>query len=526
MVAAARRPARMWLWLGLSLVSGGMSIFTLEFFLGLEILRPLFLWIALRQDLPTLRRRLRRMLLLWAPFLALLAAYLYWRVSVVRFIAYQPRLVDGLIQDPAGTILRLFTTILGDLYQAGILAWARAFTAPDVAEFGARSTIILGVLVVGAFGVMAAYLARLDGDRTGATSLRGDWWRDACAMGVLALLMGGWPYWIADLPLELYFPWDRFTLGLMFGASILPIGFIEGVFRCRGLKVVLVSLIVAFAIGQHFQVANSYRRAWQAQQRFFWNLTCRLPGLEPGTAILANELPLAYVTDNSLTGPIIWMYDPEYSSGDMPYVLLDIDKRLGGSLPALEDDRPIRQWYSATTFHGSTSQVLVLSFRIPGCVRVVDPVLDDSSVAIDRAAGAAAHLSDLDLVRTEVARPGQLPAHLQGPEPPRSWCFFFEQADLARQLGDWERVVRLGDEAFASGQHPEQAEERVPFIEGYAHLARWTSAQELTADALVHNPGSDRILCHAWRRIDAQVQADEEGAAVIRAMKARVCGMP
>ena len=43
------------------------------------------------------------------------------------------------------------------------------------------------------------------------------------------------------------------------------------------------------------------------------------------------------------------------------------------------------------------------------------------------------------------------PPMLFGPEPPHTWCYYFQKADLARQRGDWDEVARLGDEARELG---------------------------------------------------------------------------
>ncbi len=54
-----------------------------------------------------------------------------------------------------------------------------------------------------------------------------------------------------------------------------------------------------------------------------------------------------------------------------------------------------------------------------------------------------------------------------GPEPPHDWCYFYQSAEQAKQAGDWETVVRLGDEAFAAGLTPIEQAEWLPFLEGY-----------------------------------------------------------
>ena len=56
-----------------------------------------------------------------------------------------------------------------------------------------------------------------------------------------------------------------------------------------------------------------------------------------------------------------------------------------------------------------------------------------------------------------------------GAEPPHGWCYYYEKADLARQQGNWDDVVRLGDEAAKHRLHPNDAIEWLPFLQGYAY---------------------------------------------------------
>ena len=42
-----------------------------------------------------------------------------------------------------------------------------------------------------------------------------------------------------------------------------------------------------------------------------------------------------------------------------------------------------------------------------------------------------------------------------GSEPPHLWCYYFEKADLARQLQDWQSVLQLEKQARARGLYAE-----------------------------------------------------------------------
>jgi hypothetical protein len=515
MAAAARDPRSAWLLWVLSIGLGAFSVFALDLFLGLEALRPFILWRVTRERLPSGRASLRRAALLWAPYLAVFGAFLVWRVTVIGFHAYQPILLKEIEAAPAMTLGSLIVTMLQDMAEGGIVAWGRVFVPPEISSFGLRSTLASYAIAAFAVLVVVIYLLHLEPGPDGAGRKAARWGLPAIGVSLVVLFAAGWPFWIAGLPLRLYFPWDRFTLGMMLGGCLLVLGLLESVVRPLAARTILISILIGLAAGAQVQAGISYVRSWQEQRAFFWDLTWRIPGLRRGTLLLSNEIPIDYMTDNSFVAAIDWMYAPGWSSPAMPYMLYDINKRLGRGLPALEEGLDITQDYSATSFTGTTSQALVFDYSLPGCLRVVDQVLDDSSPVIGRDVAAAIPLSRLDLIDPFASPLAALPPHLQGPEPSHGWCYYFEQADLARQVGDWEQIVALGEEAFSQPDHPNQADERIPFIEGYAHLGRWDRAHELTLEALAQNPSTDRILCHAWERLSNDLDPGEEGQTII-----------
>ena len=96
-----------------------------------------------------------------------------------------------------------------------------------------------------------------------------------------------------------------------------------------------------------------------------------------------------------------------------------------------------------------------------------------------------------------------LPAIYQ-PEPAHGWCYYFEKADLARQFGRWEEVVRLGERAFKLSDHPNNPVERFVFIEGYAHVGDWNRALKLSKESYqVSKEYVGPLLCKLWKRIES-----------------------
>ncbi len=62
----------------------------------------------------------------------------------------------------------------------------------------------------------------------------------------------------------------------------------------------------------------------------------RMPALKTNTILLTHQMPIDYETDASFTAPINWMYAPNYTRSDLPYLMLYTEKRVGGgTLPAL-----------------------------------------------------------------------------------------------------------------------------------------------------------------------------------------------
>jgi hypothetical protein len=95
-----------------------------------------------------------------------------------------------------------------------------------------------------------------------------------------------------------------------------------------------------------------------------------------------------------------------------------------------------------------------------------------------------------------------------GPEPARSWCYFFQKADLARQQQDWHTIIDLYQQSRAQGFAPNHGAEYIPFIEAYAQTGNWQKAYELTVDARQTTAGIKKMLCTNWARLSELPSAD------------------
>jgi hypothetical protein len=305
---------------------------------------------------------------------------------------------------------------------------------------------------------------------------------------------------------------------MMFGSSLILVGFIDLIGKSRFQKTILVAVIVSLGIGWQFRNANVFRREWNNQVAMFWQLSWRAPHVLPGTLFLSSELPFSYFSDNSLTAPLNWLYSPEDINVPMKYMLYAIESRLGKGLPDLKADIPIYEPYRASYFEGTTSQALVFYYTPPGCVKILDPNVDQRLPQKPKYIGDAMGLSNPALITIDGDENSAEPqSAIYNPTPSPDWCYFYEKADLARYAGDWETVVAISVNAMNLDQrlYEVNAPEYLPYIEAHAHLEQWDKAIQITETAYELNSRMQRILCDTWERISITTKStDQKGEAV------------
>jgi len=256
-------------------------------------------------------------------------------------------------------------------------------------------------------------------------------------------------------------------------------------------------------------------------------MTWRAPGLQPNTMVLVNEGALHFYADNSLSAALNWVYAPDLkSTGEIPYLLFYPTNRLDGALSALKPGLDVNYDYLAGKFVGSTSQVASFYFLPPACLRLLDPLIDGNNHFIPdqyrMREGAALSSSEWILPKGSATMPS-----VYGPEPNHGWCYYFEKADLARQLGDWKQVAKLGDAAFALGDYPNDPSERFVFIEGYAHVDDWTKAVNTSIQSHRVSPNYvDPMLCKLWQRIDSATTASDAKTAALTEVRMKFSCTP
>ncbi|MBN1149192.1 MAG: hypothetical protein JXA78_18170 [Anaerolineales bacterium] len=524
MILALRRPR--WRWpLGLlSIACCAASLFISEYFFGLELMRPLILWLAQDERRQALKARARRIALQWMPYFLVVVAFLFWRIFLHPTPRGQIIIFDRLRASPLSTLLDMSLTILGDFVEVSLFAWLQPFKITGLLDEGVIVILLYVLVALAATLLTAFFLIRLREDAQAENDLcmvkdrRRAW--QFIALGIVALLAAGWPFWVTNLHIELIFPWDRFTMVMMPGVSLLFAGLVDLAGRPARQSAILIGVAVGLAAAMHFRDGVDFRKEWLMQEAFFRQLAWRAPEIEPGTVLLTAELPFTYYSDNSLTAPLNWIYSPDDSSRQMPYALYDLEARYGALLFSLEPGTPVRMPYRATEFTGSTSQALVLFYNPPRCVKVMHPRSDRNLPYKPDLIPDALGLSNPGLI-TDSSTPAQPPVAIFGPQPAPDWCYYFEKAELAGQIGDWARVVQLGEQAFKLDKKftRETASELAPFILGYANVGEWSRAAQLSIQAYEASEKMKNMLCASWYSLGQTTPASPERQAAFDQVK-------
>ncbi len=489
----------------LSLLLMFLGLFTTEYFIGLEIIRFLLIWIVLAGS--GIKQRILNSLKYWFPYLFLWLVNAAWLAYYYRAGGYHSYGMQGFkLLGTWQMYPALLTEFINTISTAGFATWFQIFGlfAQPVQSISFWLSLALAAVT---FIGLVFYLSKLEMPETSAG--QDSWAAQAIVLGLVGILAGRLPSWVAGLPISLDFSWDRFMLSMMLGACLLFAGLIELLIKADARKFYLVGLLVALSVSHQFDKANSYRRDWEQQRMFFRELSWRIPAMKPGTILLTHELPMQYESDLSLSAPLNWIYAPKPGSHQLEHVLLFSKIRLGQQeFPAFAPGLPVNVPFRTAAFQGSTSDTVVIYFPATGCLKVLDPLYSNQKVFADLPyfLTDSISLSDPARILTDSAAP-ELPSFF-GMEPENSWCYFYEKAELARQTGDWPEVVKLGKQAFKMGFMPEEPYEWLPFIEGYAQTGDMDEAARLSLKTVKESPVLKPGLCEVWQRLRSAPGAD------------------
>lgn len=481
-----------------------IGIVPMEYFYGLELIRPVVLWLILRREYQRPLQAVGKTFLHWLPYLVVYAGFTGYRILNSSKYSYQVGILDQFSGDPITAVLDLVSKIFWSVYEALFAAWLnliqlfnRELRASD------SKTMLILMLISGV--LVFLILSRKENLLIGQKNKSYGWAAMLC--GLLLTVFALIPFTAASFEVSLEFPNNRFLLALSPGIAIFIAGAVEEFLRTEKQKIILVALLSGLAVGSQFMVSRGFKLHWDAQKDFFWQLTWRAPALETGTALVSEDLPFSkYFSGLSLSAPLNMIYAPNNKTSNLDYHIILTSSPLGDAVPSYGPGIPIDISYRGLNFHGNTNNLIVFYKPPKGCLRLLssnDSV--DEFIYSDRAAlwEKSIPRSNLDLVIANPSIPGVPDARYFGEENPNQWCYYFEKADLARQQQNWTNVIEIYVQAENAGFSPGNIPEWLPLMEAYFNTGQVDRALEITNIFAPTDPTETANLCRLLERTTA-----------------------
>lgn len=511
MISAIRSPRRYWTWTILALAGMSLNYLISEYFLGVELLRPLIagvaLWPVIRNA--SIARKIKAVFLHWLPYFLVLLAYLTWRFIFMDLPGEDrnaPQMLAAMLANPLSAGKELLQMALQDFIYITAASWYETFK-PDIIDLTSRFNLATLVLTAICTALSAGFFYFFDRRRADEHTPALQSAKTAALLGLLLVLVAPLPGWVTGRQVTVGAFSDRLAVPAMLGASLMIAGGVAWLIRGRLQQILLISLLVGLSAGQNLRVANDYRWARIQTNRLYWQLYWRAPGLQPQTAVMSEGEILSKMGLYSTASGLNLVYADASPTGQLPYWYFAISREFGHRMPELLAGIPLDKTFRQFTYQGDSRNSLVVYFESQGdCLRVLTAE-DAKDPALTPLMVQALPISNLSRIQSEPV-PGHQPLpEIFGAEPERGWCYLYQKADLARQEHDWQQVVALGKQAGEQGYSLQNSQsntpqEWIPFIEGYAHTGDWPDAVKLTQAVVEKEPKMAPRLCDVWNELE------------------------
>jgi hypothetical protein len=496
----------------LALIFLTLNLSISEYFIGMELVRPLFLFFIVPFDQPFIKR-IKDVLLRWLPYLSILCSFVVWRIMAFQQVGESPNrpvLLLQFLSDPLQAVQRFVQFVLQDLILIIGASWYKTLD-PTLINLSSPFLIFSWGLVIAVTLGCLIFLIRFNEIKlptpaepqqiiSSSKGSSSSWLGQAIMVALVSLLAGPLPVWVTDKQAAIGFYSNRFALTAMFGASLLFVVVLEWLVKNWRQKVIIVSLLCGLAAGFHLRTANDYRWSWTKQTRFYWQLFWRAPDIQPHTAFISDGTVLPFVNP---TLSLNVLYLQPRASRELAFYYFSLGKNVK---PWLKPH--LLEGYSREfPFSGNSQDSLVFFYNPPNCLWILGPD-DSSNPELPDSIRDVLINSNLNRIRELPASDAYPPVDVFGAELEHGWCYSYQKADLARQYSRWDQVISISEQAiqegYLAGTSPS---EWIPLIEAYAAVGRLDDAFEITQKNLNKDPLYLERYCDLWEKI-AALQGD------------------
>ncbi len=368
----------------------------------------------------------------------------------------------------------LATRVPGDIVRnimdSSIFAWVTP--AQEGANFDDKALLAgLGIAILGA--ALAFLWLRRWSTAEGPNS----WFREFILVGGISLLTTSMLQCFVMKNIRLNDETDRFAYASSLGVVFLVLGLSRLGIGRRAMPY-FTTFLIALSILSDFSHSYMYKRFWDMERSLNWQLSWRAPDIAPGTLVVIARPRLGFWLDDfQVYHDIHAVLNLHYTDSETPLI----------GLPPIDEASE----FAAALLKGQREQILkhvllnivrnvdyvtpgpvqeppgVLLFYLSyprGTLRTVDIDHLDELPQLPPALATMVRTARVGLIRG--SGPLGVPtSQLLGKEPAHTWTWFFQRAELARQLDDRAELGRLVAEVYRRRMAPGDPSEFLVFLE-------------------------------------------------------------
>ena len=234
--------------------------------------------------------------------------------------------------------------------------------------------------------------------------------------------------------------------------------------------------LMIISISTQFLNARNWARYWDDQRETWWQLTWRAPDIKNNTLVMAYlTADFAFQQDYEIWGPVNLIYRPGPSK--IPQISAEVLNQ-DTAINILRGEVLSRHMRDFSLRRDFTKLLLISLPSENSCIHVIDgalPIYSEYESLLIRRVGAYSMIKRI----TPQGKSPVPPMAIFGAEPAHGWCFYYQKASLARQIGDWNEIGRLYDKTVAKNLEAGDKSELFPFLEGLVNSGRYDDARKL-----------------------------------------------
>ncbi len=459
-----------------SILLGWLALGQMEWYIGIEFFRWACVFIlSSRSEIPVLQKGWRTIQSAY-PALAIPLVFLIWRVL---FFKAERGATDVNIQFetlrlyPLQTAYHWTVQIIQDLFDIFLAAWAI-----PLSQLAAYSQLWGGLLALMTAGVVIFIIHTSKKAEPQENAPHFDLSREALLLGLLTAIAGLVP--IVMVNREVAFPaYSRYSLISAIGVAIFIVAALMHL-KIKFIRYGIVAGLLIISMSVHH--ANAVKQAHETfiSNIFWWQVSWRVPQFEKNTTLIANYPAGVIEEDYFVWGPASLIYYPEKQNPEVIQPGLFAAVLNADTITKIQARE--RQEYdnrkNIITYKNYRNILILTQPTANSCVHVINGISPEYSQGEWDSIRAVGPYSELEHILVD-GTPHTPPTIVFGPEPARGWCYYYQKADLARQKGNWNEVLEIGNQAFEKGLLPIDIIEWMPFLQAYAQTGNVDRLTEL-----------------------------------------------